>query len=91
MPEETTALPSEDQRRALADMLAAVFIELRCVYHRPDQVHELAYTFHNLPREMFGWGSWNVTAFRSRLVSYRDRFPEGGPNYAAMLDGIFGR
>jgi hypothetical protein len=80
---------TEDQKRGLADMLGAVFIEMRCIYHQSDQVHELAYTFHNLPKEMFGWGTWDAHAFRSRLEYYGERFPEGGPNYAAMLDKIF--
>lgn len=82
-------LPDEDQRRRLGELLFAAFVELRCVCHRPEQVHELAYAFHNLPQSMYGHGTWSVGGLRAVLARYRERFPEGGPDYVAMLDAIY--
>jgi hypothetical protein len=82
------SLPNEDQRRALCELMHAAFIELRGVYDQAEQVHELAYVFHNLPLTMYGWGTWSWDGLRAGLVRYRSRFPEGGPDYAAMMDVI---
>jgi hypothetical protein len=82
-------LPDEDQRRQLCELLYAAFVELRCVSHRPEQVHELAYALHNLPLTMYGRGTWSVCGLRAVLARYRERFPQGGPDYAAMLDAIY--
>jgi hypothetical protein len=49
----------------------------------------LAYSFHNLPLTMYGWGTWSIGDLRGVLARYRERFPQGGPDYAAMLDAIF--
>ena len=81
-------LPDDDQRRRLCELMHAAFIELRGVYREAEQVHELAYAFHNLPLTMFGWGTWSWAGLRAVLARYRARFPEGGPDYAAMLDAI---
>jgi hypothetical protein len=81
-------LPDDDQRRRLCELMYAAFIELRCIHRESEQVHELAYAFHNLPLTMYGWGTWNWAGLRGVLARYRKRFPEGGPDYAAMLDAI---
>ena len=86
---EGDPLPDEDQRRRLCELLYAAFVELRGVHHRPDQVHDLAYVFHNLPRNMYGWGTWSVGGLRAKLARYRKDFPDGGPDYVAMLDAIY--
>jgi hypothetical protein len=49
----------------------------------------LAYAFHNLPLEMYGWGTWSVAVTRGRLVHYQDEYPTCGPDYVAMFDAIF--
>jgi hypothetical protein len=38
---------------------------------------------------MYGWGTWSVIGLRTMLVRYRERFREGGPDYAVMLDAIY--
>ncbi|MGL6073218.1 MAG: hypothetical protein ACRC8S_03545 [Fimbriiglobus sp.] len=81
-------LPNDDQRRQLCELLHAAFVELRTVSNDSEQVHELSYAFHNLPLTMYGWGTWSWGGLRAVLVRYRERFPRGGPDYAAMLDAI---
>ena len=82
-------LPDDNQRRWLCELMHAAFIELRSVYHRPEQVHALAYAFHNLPLTMYGWGAWSWSGLRAVLARYREQFPEGGPDYAAMIDALY--
>jgi hypothetical protein len=38
---------------------------------------------------MWGWGTWSVVGLRTVLARYRDKFPEGGPDYVTMLDAIY--
>jgi hypothetical protein len=80
--------PSADQRRQLCELMHVAFVELRGIYDQPDQVHALAYAMHNVPMTMYGWGTWNWDGTRTSLARYRERFPEGGPDYAALLDAI---
>jgi hypothetical protein len=86
-------LPTEPQRKALCEMLAAALIEIRIAAGGGGgvdalQASDLADAFHNLPREMYGWGSWSVADFRGRLAYYQEKYP-GGPDYVKMLDTIF--
>lgn len=81
-------LPDEHQRKLLCEVIGAAFVELRSISDEPEQVHELAYAFHNLPLTMYGWGTWSWSGLRAVLVRYRRRFPDGGPDYATMLDAI---
>ena len=81
-------LPNDKQRRQLCELIHAAFIELRGISDNSHQVFELADVFHNLPVEMYGWGTWRWKDLRSRLARYRSHFPLGGPDYAEMLDGI---
>ena len=82
------SLPDDHQRRALCELMHAAFIELRGVHDQAKQVHELAYAFHNLPMTMYGWGTWSWDGLRAVLARYRSHFPEGGSDYAAMIDMI---
>jgi len=66
---QPTTLPTEEQRVALCDLMAIAFIELR--YLNGDQAHDLAYAFHNLPKEIYGWGSWSVATTRARFLHYQ--------------------
>ncbi|MDL5030560.1 hypothetical protein QRD43_01465 [Pelomonas sp. APW6] len=79
-------LPTEAQRQRLCDLMAAAFIELR--YLEGEQAHDLAYAFHNLPKEMYGWGAWNLDTVRARLQRYQDKHAErpGFPYVAAFND-----
>jgi hypothetical protein len=89
-------LPNDAERRALCELLAAALVEIRSVAgggHKgvdAVQAHDLAYAFHNLPREMYGWGTWSIAGFRGRLVHYQRKYP-GGTDFVKMLDKIFGR
>ncbi|WP_428307694.1 hypothetical protein [Lacipirellula sp.] len=86
---ERDPLPDDNQRRALAELLHAAFIELRSISDRAAQVEALADAFHNLPVEVYGWGCWDVALTRSMLQEYRSRYPDGGPDYVDMFDKIF--
>jgi hypothetical protein len=79
-------LPTEDQRRRLCEILYTALIDMRtCDVER---AHALAYALHNLPKTMWGWGTWNVKAQRQALSYFQSKY-EGGANYIAMLDEIF--
>jgi hypothetical protein len=87
-------LPTDEQRRALCALLADVLSGIRsaaggggpggdCV-----EVWTLAYAVHNLPLEMYGWGTWSVDGTRARLRWYQDKYP-GGPDYVAAFNRIY--
>ena len=68
--------------------MAAAFVELR--YLEGEQAHDLAYALHNLPLEIYGWGSWNVAGTRSRLQYYQTKHQSNlGFDYVAAFDAIF--
>ena len=82
------SLPTESQRRNLCDLMATAFIELR--YLDGEQAHDLAYAFHNLPKEIYGWGHWSIEGSRARLQHYQTKHAENlGFNYVAAFDEIF--
>lgn len=82
-------LPTDKQRRELCDLMAAAFVELR--YLEGDQAHDLAYAFHNLPREMYGWGAWSPVRTRAGLQNYQDKHAKQlGFDYVAAFNRIFG-
>jgi len=63
------------------------FIELR--YVTGEQAHDLAYAFHNLPMEMYGWGTWSVKVTRGRLQHYQQKHSQNlGVDYVALFDKI---
>ena len=83
------SLPTEDQRKELCALIASAFIELR--YLDGEQAHDLAYAFHNLPREIYGWGCWSVTTARNRLQHYQTKHAANpGVNYVEAFNHIFG-
>ena len=45
--------------KILGELIQQAFVDLR--YIEGDQAHDLAYAFHNIPAEIFGWGTWNVS------------------------------
>ena len=80
--------PSDQERQALCDLMHAAFIELR--YLDGDQAHALAYAFHNLPKEIYGWGTWDVKIMRGRLEHYQSMYKHNrGFDYVKAFDAIF--
>jgi hypothetical protein len=64
------------------------FVELRSLPE--EQAHDLAYAFHNLPKTMYGWGSWSVESARGPLAHYQTKHKANiGYDYVAALDAIF--
>lgn len=81
-------LPTEEQRKALCGLMHEAFIELR--YLEGEQAHDLAYAFHNLPKEIYGWGIWSVEGMRARLKHYQAQHHANlGFNYVVAFDKIF--
>lgn len=86
---ESSPLPTEAQREKICDLIASAFIELR--YLDGEQAHDLAYAFHNLPKEIYGWGTWNIDVMRGRLGYYQTKRSENLCfNYLKAFDLIFG-
>lgn len=81
-------LPTEAQREKICDLIASAFIELR--YLDGEQAHDLAYALHNLPKEMYGWGTWSVETTRGRLAYYQTKHSRNlGFDYVEAFDSIF--
>ncbi len=83
------ALPTPAQREQLCNLLYYAFAEIRVLgwAARADQATDLADAFHNLPKEMFGWGkfSWDMT--RGNLEAYQTRWQGHTQfDYVTMLD-----
>lgn len=86
---KSSPLPTEAQREKICDLIASAFIELR--YLDGEQAHDLAYAFHNLPKEVYGWGTWSVDVMRGRLSYYQTKHSENlGFDYVKAFDLIFG-
>ena len=81
-------LPNEQQRRQLCDLLAEALTDLR--HADAPRGNALAHALHNLPRTMYGWGTWSVYGQRAMLVHFQQTHP-GGPDYVALFDAIFPR
>ncbi|WP_127559263.1 hypothetical protein [Saccharospirillum alexandrii] len=80
-------LPNENQRKALCELMHHAFVELR--YLDGEQAHDLAYAFHNLPVEIYGWGSWNPKDTRGRLKYYQSKHAKNlGTNYVKLFNKI---
>lgn len=85
---QSSLLPTEVQREKICDLIASAFIELR--YLDGEQAHDLAYAFHNLPKEIYGWGTWDVETMRGRLSHYQTKHLRNlGFNYVEAFDAIF--
>jgi hypothetical protein len=80
-------LPTEAQRRRLCDLLADALVDIRSSDAK--RANDLAYALHNLPRTMWGWGTWSVAGQRGMLAHFQRLHPDGGPDYVAMFDAIF--
>lgn len=88
-------LPTEEQRIKLHELVAAAFIEIRLLgwAGESEQVADLADAFHNIPREIYGWGGWNIDITRGMLQSYQDKYHaesySGKTNYVSLFNAIF--
>ena len=88
-------LPTESQRVRLLDMVARAFIEIRMLgwSGQSEQAADIADAFHNIPREIYGWGCWNIRITRGMLESYQDKYHHmdysGRTNYVAIFNTIF--
>jgi len=81
-------LPTEEERKQLCELMYHAFVELR--YFNGKQANDLAYALHNLPREIYGWGTWNVSVTKARLQHYQDKYEGGiGFDYVKFFDQIF--
>ena len=79
---------SERQRQGVCELMHEAFVELR--YLNGEQAHDLAYAFHNLPKEIIGWGNWSIEGARSRIARYQGKYKSNpGFDYVAAFDAIF--
>lgn len=89
------SLPNEEQRRILCELIAWAFIEIRHLagLGKSTRAADLADTFHNVGREIYGWGSWNPLTFRFGLEGYQQQYaddPDGAPrDYISTFDHAF--
>lgn len=89
-------LPTDAQRKALCEMFAYAFIEIRLLgwAGNAQRAADLADAFHEEPREMYGWGRWDRRSFRDDLKEYQRKYADDGTpphlDFVSMLDAIFG-
>jgi hypothetical protein len=86
-------LPTQAQREGLAKLASDAFVEIRllCWAERSAQAAALADAFHNILREMHGWGRFSWASFRGTLEEYQRRYARLAQyNYADTLDEIRG-
>ena len=87
-------LPTPKQREMLCDMIHDAFVELRMLGGggQSAQAADLADAFHNISKEMYGWGCFSWEIFRGRLESYqrkwRGKSTVSGRDYSERLDEI---
>jgi hypothetical protein len=78
-------LPTDEQRRALGQLLRQVLVFIRITGGLASQA--LADATHNLPADSWAPGVWNVANARAELMRYDARHP--GEDFVAMFDQIF--
>ena len=83
-------LPTESQREALSELIAFALVKIRqhCREGNVEQAEELADAFHNIPREMYGWGLFQWNAFRGMLEVYEAKYHEDDGPFTKRLDEI---
>lgn len=93
-PASSDPLPTARQRELLCDMIHAAFVEVRVLGQAglAEQAADLADAFHNIPKEMYGWGGFTWAGFRGMLARYQRKWRGSdwvsGPDYLAMLDQV---
>ena len=86
-----SALPNDEQRKKLCDMLHHALVEIRMLGGggHGEQASDLADAFHNLPQEI--WRNYfSISHFRQAfLVPYYRKWPDRRPyDYIALLDEV---
>lgn len=87
-------LPTSKQREMICDMIHFAFVELRLLGWggHAAQAADLADAFHNISKEMHGWGLFRWDIFRGMLEDYqlkwRGNSAVAGRDYVGMLDEI---
>ena len=87
-------LPTADQKRRLCDLSALAFVELRALSleGRHEQAADLADAFHNILKEMYGWGSFSWSIFRGMVADYQAKWKARQAsimlNYVDKIDEI---
>jgi hypothetical protein len=85
---ENEPLPNDVQRKQLCELMYWAFVELR--YLSGEQANDLAYAFHNLPLEIYGWGNWSVAGTRARFAYFQEKHAQSlGTDYVALLDKMY--
>jgi hypothetical protein len=79
-------LPNDQERRLICELIADAFIDIRSA--DGERARALAYALHNLPRTMYGWGTWSIEEQAARLKHFQSKYP-GGLDYVARFEGIF--
>jgi hypothetical protein len=79
-------LPTEEQRRLLCELIADALIEIRA--GDTERGVALADALHNLPRTMYGWGTWSIEGQSARLAHFQRRHP-GGQDYMTLFNAVF--
>lgn len=78
----------------LCNMIHYAFVELRMLGRggHSEQAADLADAFHNISKEMYGWGSFSWETFRGMLETYQCKWrgisTVGGNDYVQMVDKI---
>ena len=79
----------------LGELIQCAFVEIRIIAceGKGKQAGDLADAFHNLSREIYGWGSWDPQLFRSMLEDYQNRYHTedyyGKFDYVALFSEIY--
>jgi len=83
-------LPTDAQRHALAELIAFALVMIRhhCREGKILQAEDLADAFHNIPREMYGWGHFSWDAFEGMLEAYESKHCDGEKPYSGRLREI---
>ena len=73
-------------------MIHHAFVELRLLgwAGHSEQAADLADAFHNISKEMYGWGSFSWDIFRGMLETYQHKWQATARvrDYVEMLDEI---
>lgn len=87
-------LPTPKQREMLCDMIHYAFVELRLLgwEGKCEQAADLADAFHNIAKEMYGWGGFSWGTFRGMLERYQrkwqDKAAVHGIDFVELLDEV---
>lgn len=85
-----TDLPNQAERERLSHLVGDVLVLIRTLARESgdENIEALADAFHNLPREIYGWGQWDRKLTRSVIADYAEKFDNPGllETFAACFD-----